>query len=58
MVKLIMQSLVQYEIDTETNAVKVLKKFTSPIKGTKQFNKKKPKIVNITTESNGTMYLT
>ena len=45
MVKLNYQSIVQYEIDTETNQVKVLKKFVTPMKGAKQFNKAKPKKV-------------
>ena len=41
MVKLYMQSLVQYEIDTETGNVRVTKKFTSPIKGSQALSYKK-----------------
>ena len=40
MTKLIFQSLVQYQIDTDTGAISVLKKFTVPIKGAKSYNAK------------------
>lgn len=35
------QSLVQYSVDTDTGDIKVLKKFTTPIKGTQDFKAKK-----------------
>ena len=35
------QSIVQYRINTDTQQVEIVKKFTSPIKGAKEYNKKK-----------------
>lgn len=44
MTELLFQTLVQFAIDTETGDVKILKKFTTPIKGSQGYNyKKKPK---------------
>ena len=40
MTKLLFQSLVQYQIDTDTGNISILKKFTVPIKGAKEFNAK------------------
>lgn len=48
--KLYFQSIVQYRIDTDTQAVEIVKKFTSPIKGAKEYNKKKPTEQNLTAE--------
>jgi len=43
MVKLIMQSIIQYEIDTDTNKVRILKKFTTPVKEARSLVKTKDK---------------
>jgi hypothetical protein len=40
MTKLKFQTIVQFSIDTETNQVEILKKFTTPFGGSQDFKKK------------------
>ena len=65
MVKLYFQQHMEYEIDTETNEVKILRKWNTPMKGTQKQIKKKPKpvkkpkkiVTTLTTQNNGEVYL-
>ena len=45
MTKLVFQSLVQYQVDTDTGSISILKKFTVPIKGAKDYNARPKKVI-------------
>ena len=59
MTKLRFQSIVQYELDTESGSISILKKFTVPINGAKGYNAKPvPKVQHdLETEETEVEYL-
>jgi len=57
MVVLTFQTIIMFSIDTDTQETKILKRFTSPIKGTQQFKVKKKVKEQLTTEKEEDFFL-